>query len=107
MFYDRLYTIINNNNITTIIINKEHNLKSCEMLYGHIVFQSIFVPPDKVNALQVIQSSTISQYKITIKEMQTLDWSLAFISKTIPAGRAFAGECTIVVDLSLNHIIMD
>lgn len=51
MFYDRLYTIINNNNITTIKINIEHNLKSFEMLYGHIVFQSIFVPPDKVNAL--------------------------------------------------------
>lgn len=89
MFYDRLYTIINNNNITKIIINIEHNLKSCEMLYGRIVFQSIFVPPDKVNALQVIQSRTVSRNKITIKEMQTLDWSLAFTSKAIPAGRAF------------------
>lgn len=89
MFYDRLYTIINNNNITTIKLNIDHNLKSCEMLYGHIVFQSICVPPDKVNALQVIQSSTVSKYKITIKEMQTLDWSLAFTSKAIPAGRAF------------------
>lgn len=82
MFYDKLYTIINNNNITTIKINIEQNLKSCEMLYGHIVFQSI-------NVLQVIQSSTVSKYKITIKEMQTLDWSLAFTSKAIPAGIAF------------------
>lgn len=65
------------------------------------------MPPDKVNALQVIQSSTVYKYKITIKEMQTLDWSLAFTSKAIRQAGHFAGECIIVVDLSLNHIIMD
>lgn len=51
--------------------------------------QSIFVPPDKVKALEVLLSSSISKHKITLKQMQSLAGSLAFITKAIPAGRAF------------------
>lgn len=47
------------------------------------------MPPDKVKALQVLLSSSISKHKITFQKMRSLAGSLAFITKTIPAGRAF------------------
>lgn len=43
------------NNITTVILNIEHNLKPWEMLYGHTVFQSISGPPDKVMLCYLVQ----------------------------------------------------
>lgn len=47
------------------------------------------MPPDKVKALQVLLFSSISKNKIILKQMQSLAGSLAFITKAIPAGRAF------------------
>lgn len=68
--------------------------------------QSIFVLPDKVKALQVMLSSIISKNKITLKQMQSLAGSLAFITKTIPAGEPFGGECIVVYLRQSNHIVI-
>lgn len=53
------------------------------------VSQTIYVPQDKVQALRDLLSDTISRDKVTLKHMQSLAGSLAFITKAIPAGRAF------------------
>lgn len=53
------------------------------------ITQTIFVPKDKVDALKAQLQNVASRRKITLKEMQSLVGSLAFISKAIPAGRAF------------------
>ncbi|KAK3103148.1 hypothetical protein FSP39_016826 [Pinctada imbricata] len=51
--------------------------------------QTIYVPPDKVQNLQTLLLATLQSKKLTLKEMQALIGSLAFICKALPAGRAF------------------
>lgn len=51
--------------------------------------QTIFIPKDKVDTLKSMIHNVYTRRKVTLKVMQSLVGSLAFVTKAIPAGRAF------------------
>ena len=51
--------------------------------------QTIFIPEDKIFALSHAIKQLIGRKKATLKELQSLLGSLAFVVKALPAGRAF------------------
>lgn len=54
------------------------------------VKQSIFVPSDKVVELHEHIMEVQDKKKITLKQLQSLSGSLAFITEALPAGSAFS-----------------
>ena len=54
------------------------------------VNQSIFIPKDKVEGLQSQILEIQGKSKITLRQLQSLAGSLAYISKVLPVGRAFS-----------------
>ena len=50
------------------------------------VNQSIFIPRDKVECLQSQIPEIQGKSKITLRQLQSLAGSLAFITKALPAG---------------------
>ena len=51
--------------------------------------QAIYVPPAKIPPLLELINHALGKHKITLRELQSLVGSLAFVTKAIPGGRAF------------------
>lgn len=55
----------------------------------NFINQTIFIPKNKVDTLKSMIHNVYTRRKVKLQVMQSLVGSLAFLTKKIPAGRAF------------------